>query len=278
MFLNKKFNIISKSLERKMKISGVRINTFILMLLFFAALNWQKIYGQNFTPESAPSNIYAYNLYPFSIFPHAIVDTTIQENSPEGDTLVQEEKPKLLPDQISFGEKLFWGESGVFRGLGIASPLTPEVRKHELSVRRAMLTMHQIGGFLALASMIGTAYTGQRTINDFHNSAKKNAHQKMIALTITTYSITGLLSILSPPPLIRRDDGGTTAIHKTLAWFHVAGMILTPIIGSMISQRGSSILGVRTSQNMDLNKAHFHQYAGYITTAIFAASMIVITF
>jgi len=256
-----------------MKISGVRINTFILMLLFFAMLNGQKIYGQNFIPESTPSNIYAYNLYPFSIYPHAIVDTTIEENSPEGDTLVKEETPKLLPDKISFGEKLFWGESGVFRGLGIASPITPEVRKHELTVRRAMLTMHQIGGFLALASMIGTAWTGQRTLDDPRNRTLRNDHQKMILATVITYSLTASLSILSPPPLIRRDEGGTTAIHKTLAWFHVAGMILTPILGSMVSQRG-----VKGSLGINIDKAHFHQYAGYITTAIFAASMIVITF
>ena len=256
-----------------MKISGVRINTFILMLLFFAMLNGQKIYGQNFIPESTPSNIYAYNLYPFSIYPHAIVDTTIEENSPEGDTLVKEETPKLLPDKISFGEKLFWGESGVFRGIGIASPLTPEVRKHELTVRRAMLTMHQIGGFLALAAMIGTAWTGQRTLDDPRNRTLRNDHQKMILATVITYSLTASLSILSPPPLIRRDQGGTTAIHKTLAWFHVAGMILTPILGSMVSQKG-----VKGSLGINIDKAHFHQYAGYITTAIFAASMIVITF
>jgi hypothetical protein len=199
-----------------MKITGVRINTFILMLLFFALLNGQKTLCQNIIPESTPSNPMAYNLYPFSIYPHAIIDTTIEEASPEGDTLAQEEKPKLLPDQISFGEKLFWGEHGVFRGLGIASPLTPEVRTHELAVRRTMLTMHQIGGFLALASMIGTAWTGQRTIDLPRNRALKTAHQKMIVATITTYSITGLLSILSPPPLIRRDEGGTTSIHKTL--------------------------------------------------------------
>ena len=256
-----------------MKITGVQTKTLILMLLFFALLNGQKAYCQNFNPESTPSNPMAYNLYPFSIYPHAIVDTTIEEGSPEGDTLMQEEKPKLLPDKISFGEKLFWGENGVFRGLGIASPLTPEVRQHELAVRRTMLTMHQIGGFLALASMIGTAWTGQRTIDLPRNKALKTAHQKMIAATIVTYSLTGLLSILSPPPLIRRDDGGTTSIHKTLAWFHVEGMILTPILGSMVSQRG-----VKGSLGINIDKAHFHQYAGYITTAIFAASMIVITF
>lgn len=233
----------------------------------------KKYTGQNFIPESTPSNILTYNLYPYSIYPHAIVDTTIEESSPEGDTLTEEEKPKLLPDNISFGEKLFWGENGILRGIGIASPLTPEVRKHELTVRRAMLTMHQIGGFLALASMIGTAWTGQRTIDLPRNRNLRDAHQKMIAITITTYSITGLLAILSPPPLIRRDDGGTTTIHKTLAWFHVAGMILTPILGSMVSQRG-----VKGSLGINVDRAHFHQYAGYITTAIFAASMIVITF
>jgi len=243
------------------------------MLLLFAAFGSQKIYSQNFNPESIPSNLYAFNLYPFSIYPHSIQDTTIEENSSGEDTLVQEEKPKLLPDQISFGEKLFWGESGVFRGIGIASPLTPEVRKHELSVRRAMLTIHQIGGFLALASMIGTAWTGQRTIDLPRNRKLRDAHQKMILATVITYSLTASLSILSPPPLIRRDEGGTTAIHKTLAWFHVAGMILTPIIGSMVSQRG-----VKGSLGINVDKAHFHQYAGYITTAIFAASMIVITF
>lgn len=255
-----------------MQITGVQIKTLVLILLFLAALSGQKAYGQNFIPESTPSNPLAYNLYPFSIYPHAIVDTTIEESSPEGETLVQEEKPKLLPDNISFGEMVFWGENGVFRGLGIASPLTPEVRRHELAIRRTMLTMHQIGGFLALASMIGAAWTGQRTIDLPRNKALKSAHQKMIAATIVTYSLTAMLSILSPPPLIRRDEGGTTAIHKTLAWFHVAGMILTPILGSMVSQRGT-----KGSLGINIDKAHFHQYAGYITTAIFAASMIVIT-
>src|ERR1035438_4324887 len=86
-----------------MKITGVQIKTFILILLLFATLSGQKAYSQNFIPESTPSNTLAYNLYPFSIYPHAIIDTTIEESSPEGDTLVQEEKPKLLPDQISFG-------------------------------------------------------------------------------------------------------------------------------------------------------------------------------
>lgn len=256
-----------------MKTTGVQTKTLILILLLFAVLNGQKTYSQNYIPESTPSYQMAYNLYPYSIYPNTIIDTTIEESSPEGDTLAQDEKPKLLPDQISFGERLFWGENGIFRGLGIASPLTQEVRRHELAVRRTMLTMHQIGGFLALASMIGTAWTGQRTLDLPRNRNLRNSHQKMILATVVTYSLTGMLAIVSPPPLIRRDEGGTTSIHKMLAWFHVAGMIITPILGSMVSQRGTKL-----GPNINIDRAHFHQYAGYITTAIFAASMIVITF
>jgi hypothetical protein len=77
-----------------------------------------------------------------------------------------------------------------------------------------------------------------------------------------------LLAILAPPPLIRRDEVSTTTIHKTLAWVHVAGMIITPILGGMIKRRtGSAIQSERV-----------HQVSAYITTAVFAASMITVTF
>jgi hypothetical protein len=176
-------------------------------------------------------------------------------------------KPKLLPDNISFMERALWGENGFIRNIGIASPLTPEVRKHELGVRRTMLTMHQIGGFVTLGSMLATVYYGQKYMNSGQRS-DRNMHQLFIPITIACYSVTGLLSVLSPPPLIRRDETSTTTIHKTLAWVHAAGMILTPILGLAINKRGTSIS----------DKAHYHQIAAYITTAVFAASMIIITF
>jgi uncharacterized membrane protein len=132
-----------------------------------------------------------------------------------------------------------------------------------------MLTIHQIGGFATLALMITTAYYGQQTLNGNKQDASK--HNTFIALTIGSYSLTGLLAVLSPPPMIRRDDEtSTTSIHKALAWVHFAGMIITPILGSLIG--GSRHLSAHIDQ------AHYHQYAGYITTAVFAASMIVVTF
>ncbi len=187
------------------------------------------------------------------------------------DSLPHIAQKKLLPDNISFMERTLWGEKGIFRSIGIASPLTPESRKSELAVRRTMLTAHQIGGYITLALMGATVYYGQKTLNGSSDPAEyrrlRNNHENFVTATIIAYGATAMLSVLAPPPLIRRDESSTTTIHKTLAWVHFAGMILTPIIGSMIEH----------SSNYD-NAARFHQYSAYITTAVFATSMIVMTF
>jgi hypothetical protein len=183
----------------------------------------------------------------------------------ENDSLPLMMKPRLLPEKISFMEKGLWGENGLFRTLGIAAPLTPESRKSELSLRRTMLTAHQIGGFVTLGSMITAAYFGQKIIDGDRGYVTN--HKIFVTTTIISYSATGLLAVLSPPPMIRRDEASTTTLHKTLAWIHFTGMILTPILGSMISKRGT-----------DSQVAHFHQISAYTTTAALAASLIVITF
>jgi hypothetical protein len=180
------------------------------------------------------------------------------------DSLPRPSVHRLLPNNMSFMEKGLWGETGFLRSSGLASPLTPQSRASELSLRRSMLSIHQIGGFVSLGMMMSAAYTGQKIIDG--NPGYRSYHKGFVAATITTYSITGLLAILAPPPLIRRDEISTTTIHKTLAWVHAVGMIITPILGASIGRHS------------DLKREHVHQFAGYITTAVFAASMITVTF
>jgi hypothetical protein len=182
------------------------------------------------------------------------------------DSLPQAPKRKLLPDNMSFMEKGLWGEDGIFRSIGLAAPLTPESRKSELALRRTMLTAHQIGGFVTLWSMITAVYFGQLLINNGDRGYRKN-HQIFVTTTIISYSATGLLAVLSPPPMIRRNEMSTTTIHKTLAWVHFAGMVLTPIIGLSVKRHGTIS-----------DVAHFHQASAYITTAALATSLIIITF
>lgn len=183
------------------------------------------------------------------------------------DTLPVTVKPKLLPDKMSILERAVWGENGFLRWSGIASPLTPEVRKHELEIRRVMLSIHQIGGFTTLGLMLATCYYGQKII-DGGSTNYSRTKIFFVNATIISYSLTAALSILSPPPLIRRDESSTTTTHKLLAWFHVAGMIVTPILGTLIAR----------NHTFNMDAAHVHQISGYITTALFATSMIVITF
>ncbi|MGB2869234.1 MAG: hypothetical protein WBD36_12340 [Bacteroidota bacterium] len=182
------------------------------------------------------------------------------------DSLPQPPHPHLLPENMSITEQALWGESGLMRTLSIVPPLNAEERRNELAMRRTMLTAHQIGGFVTLGLMATTAYYGQRVIDGRYDL--RRTHFGFVDATIISYSATGLLALLSPPPMIRRDEISTTTIHKTLAWIHVAGMIATPIIGSMI----------RSRQGYDLQTERLHQISGYITTATFAASLLVITF
>jgi hypothetical protein len=49
-------------------------------------------------------------------------------------------------------------------------------------------------------------------------------------------------------------------------------MIVTPILGNQIFKRGP------VGRYADVNQAHYHQISAYITTAVFAASLIVVTF
>lgn len=195
------------------------------------------------------------------------VTDTLKEFDPFGaDSLQIADKPRLLPENISFMENTFWGENGLMRKIGLTGDLSAETRKHELDVRRTMLTVHQISGFTTLGLMIASAFVGQKIINGRKDLG--DTHKTLVSLTIANYSLTGLLSIFSPPPSIRRDDFSTISTHKALAWAHIAGMIITPILGSYIEDH----------HTFNMDKAHVHQISGYITTAIFAASMIVVTF
>ncbi|HKP97219.1 MAG TPA: hypothetical protein VJ385_15830 [Fibrobacteria bacterium] len=167
----------------------------------------------------------------------------------------------LLPETLGPGERLLWGEHGVMRSIG-AYPLTEESRERELLLRRRMLTAHQIGGFLTLASMIATAYCGQMILNG--ESGYEGAKSVLAWTTVGAYFTTASLSLLSPPPVIRRSGWSSVSTHKALAWVHFTGMILTPVLGTLIED--------------DRDVRTWHQVSGYVTTAAFAGAMLVITF
>ena len=181
-------------------------------------------------------------------------------------------RPRLQPENLGFFERNLWSENGLFRSMGIAAPLTPESRKSELSLRRTMLVAHETSGFVTLGLMLTTVVYGQKVINQINDKSPslslRRTHIGFADATIATYSLTALLSLLSPPPVIRRDEMSTLSYHRALAWIHVTGIIITPIIAALAKRRGASYEST----------LRIHQVSGYITTTAFAASMIVITF
>ena len=59
----------------------------------------------------------------------------------------------LLPNRMIFTQRALWGNNGLLRKVGIF-PLNIEKREKELKLRRSMLKIHQIIGYLTLAGMV----------------------------------------------------------------------------------------------------------------------------
>ena len=74
------------------------------------------------------------------------------------------ETQPLLPSKMLFTQRAFWGPKGLLRVLNVA-PLTAEGRSKELNVRRTMLIMHQIGGFVTLVGFVAQGLLGAKLYN-----------------------------------------------------------------------------------------------------------------
>ena len=202
----------------------------------------------------------------------------IYDGSPIMEDTTQHHPLHLLPENLSPLESVLWGEGGLMRTTGIA-PLTPQSRMTELKVRRAMLTAHQIGGYVTLGLLIPTIIQGQRDLQNWNDATSglrpfdrtiNRSHKSLGEWTFISYMTTASLALFSPPPLIRRDDWDTVKWHKTLAWIHFTGMIALPILGSM-AFHAKSVQEAKTLRTI-------HQVTGYTTAAAFSLSMIVLTF
>jgi len=216
---------------------------------------------------------------------HAQTDTTkITSDTTklsEDDLLLQELganeiKQSLLPEGMGLIRRSLWGEHGAMRKFNFFE-LTTDKRERELIVRRRMLQSHQALGFVALGGMVSSCISGQLLINSRNgdNSLKlKTWHDASVTTTMVAYGATALMQLLAPPPVIIRKNKGWSNMkaHRTLAYLHFSGMVLTPLAGRMIY--GSVSLQNNASDKL----RNFHQVSGYITTALFAGAVIVMKF
>ncbi len=177
----------------------------------------------------------------------------------------------LLPHQMIFTQRIFWGPKGLLRVMKVA-PLTPEGRTHELKVRRTMLVAHQVMGFVTLAGFVAQGILGANLYNATGDRYRqlKDAHEKVAVGINVAYASTALLSLTAPPKLVgdRRGLSGLK-LHRYLAIAHIAGMVATNILASQLEDaRGDNYLRVKS----------WHRVAAYTTFGAFALSIIAIKF
>ena len=147
-----------------------------------------------------------------------------QDFTEEFESLINTEKPTLLPEKMLISQRVLWGEKGLLRKTGIVK-LSLENREKELVVREKMLKAHQIIGYITFAGMIyqgilgGKLYNGDYSVYEAHKTLGK-------VVTVSYFTGAGL-SLFTPPPLVNRKREGLSNIrlHKILANVHVPAMI-----------------------------------------------------
>lgn len=164
----------------------------------------------------------------------------------------------LLPNRMIFTQRALWGNNGLLRKVGIF-PLNVEQREKELKLRRSMLKIHQVIGYLTLAGMVTQGFLGGKLYNNWERGLY-NTHKTVGNLTSISYFTGAGLSLFAPPPLINKKSKGFSSIkaHKYLASVHFSAMLATNIFKNRNKQ--------------------IHKISAYTAVGSFAAAVLVFNF
>ena len=190
---------------------------------------------------------------------HAQTDSLLQ-------TLLVDEKidsQLIAPKKMLFTQQLIWGEKGIFKNRYGSTQDLVERRKIDLRIRRKMLQLHQIGGFVTLGGMVAQGIIGSQLYNGSYKL--KETHEKLGTAVNLSYGFTAINGLFTPPSTFKRDKKLTSIrLHKWLAIAHMSGMIATNILGTQIEN------------NYALKP--YHRAAAYTSFFSLAAAMVVIKF
>ncbi len=181
-------------------------------------------------------------------------------------TLLVDEKidtQLIAPKKMLFTQQLIWGNNGIFKNRYGSTQDLVERRKIDLRIRRKMLQIHQIGGFVTLGGMLAQGIVGSQLYKGSYNL--KETHEKLGAAVNLSYGLTAINALFTPPSTFKRDKKLTSIrLHKWLAIVHMSGMIATNILGTQIEN------------NIALKP--YHRAAAYTSFVSLAAAMVVIKF
>jgi predicted Zn-dependent peptidase len=133
-------------------------------------------------------------------------------------TLLVEEKidsQLIAPKKMLFTQQLIWGNNGIFKNRYGSTQDLVERRKIDLRIRRKMLQLHQIGGFVTLGGMVAQGIIGSQLYNGSYKL--KETHEKLGAAVNLSYGFTAINGLFTPPSTFKRDKKLTSIrLHKLL--------------------------------------------------------------
>lgn len=193
----------------------------------------------------------------------------VQPTSAQTDSLLQQlisenkiDSTVLQPKKMLFTQRVLWGTNGLLKNRYNGTDLVVN-RNKDLKIRRTMLQLHQIGGFITIGGMLAQGFIGGQLYKGDYKV--RELHENMGMAVNLSYGFTALNGLFAPPSAFSRDKKITSIrLHKWLAVLHLSGMIATNILGTQIEN------------NISLKP--YHRAAAYVSFASLATALVVIKF
>jgi hypothetical protein len=120
-----------------------------------------------------------------------------------------------------------------------------------LDRRTHMLMMHQRLGLITTAPLLATLITSGGAAGKKSTTTGRDIHGALGIVTAGMYFTTASYAIRAPK-IAGTTTRGPIRLHKTLAWVHGTGMILTPFLGAMAydqRSKGEKVHGIASAHS-----------------------------
>jgi hypothetical protein len=154
-------------------------------------------------------------------------------------------------------------------------PVQLKELQRQLVLRRQMLQLHQLGGFITLGAMGATVALGQANYADKYGGGGDTRrfmvwHRWFGIGTAVVFAATGALAVFAPSPLPKPVRLDTATVHKISLAVASVGILTQIILGPIIASKEGQL-----SQR---DFALAHQIVGYTTLVATAAGAAALTF
>jgi len=138
-----------------------------------------------------------------------------------------------------------------------------------LDRRSHMLKTHQRLGLITLAPLVATLAVSNGAAGRHSTASGRDLHMALGVTTVGLYFTSASYAIFAPkiPATTVR---GPIKLHRTLAWVHGTGMVLTPILGALAYQQlnnGERVHGI----------AKAHGPVAIVTSAAYGLSIVAVS-